>query len=1325
MAEVGTFFPGDLATALDSALEWMLSRLNASCAPFVGNALLTPSDPAFVEGAINSTETTYSQLAQERQPSIVFDPVFGLPLDDQAGPDGFPINYSSAPLLSGNLIANVLHLTQVTDVSGRVFDLLDPPGQYRVDVYSRTDTFYYQGSSSLSPDNTWKVTGVHVGTALAFLMPATSPQPELGSSTPAVTGWIAYSNLGVGNRLRDYFVRVYAKTDIEYLQEDNIPIVVQDSRHARYGTNKVIQSGTPVAHVIYNHPQLGPLDLYSTLQNLAVFSDLPRSIEVPPGDPDYANPGTLVSSNVAYVQNRGWIYDAALAIITFSLAGLWDAAKRIIVRLNALRDSPGYLPSLVLENAEDGSVNRWALAGGSGSIANVFDSTEPPAQSGGSNVILFTATTAPASWNFTGSGLPDSADSIVDWRFKTAVAFKFIVGVTSSTGGVMSIEFVSSGTAGYDPVAKKISAPVTWTANQWRVLNQELNSLIGQYVPGETLLSIASFKAEVDEAGELRLDNLSVGAPQPAGSLSFSYDVYNGQVDQAYIRSGAQAWVAYAYGIYMERTGDFRSAALGLQSMLNCLFSLQSTAADLRQNLILGGWGRYQDPGYQYVPGQLPWVSTEHNIDCYFAFDKASRVLPTAAQNLFQRGWISQAQFDALKTTATTAGQKATQVRTATVNQLWIPASGGTKGHFAQGASASGLDTSLALDAAGTWAALFYHEVGEETKAVECLEFVYEEFFLTNRQILKSSQPDSFNQAYEQLTPFDGFQPYADSPGGYSGSPESIWTEGTWAALAAYLRLYQNFNLRDYFAAHYPGGLDAFLARLVQSMKTAGTTTGHRGLLAFSLAARRLPWEFSVRMTLAATAWFWITATRNDILFSITSDALLGRPYLKVPQGVQQVIRQLEGQGSIGALELETIDAAGYITALASGGRLEGRKVTLKVGYPGMASTDFVTLATQQVESVQALPDSTGYVLECRDLKRSAKTKIFTRGDDGFFTSQDHPRSLLANPIDCALVVFQNELGLGQVPFLPESSWKLYDPTQWDPAATNNPTLIDPNPYVDVERFLTYRNGMFAGYLLEFEFQQPVEAKQFLEYELFRALGGYLLVLPDGRLSPRFFFPPFAFPNLFEFNERNMTVLPGVERHPIINQVTYRLDYDGSNFQTELLFLCAPSLQQYGLAGQHTIESKGLRVARGGASLAALTATRIFRRYAGLNPVTGVPNGGAAILRVTSHFLTLTVEVGDYVLVSHPLVPDFETGRRGVYNRLFEVIEKQPNYSEGTMTYRLLDAAWTRTKKLSRIAPQGTPSYPSASEYERARYMFVCADSTRTYSNGSAGKTIW
>ena len=68
------------------------------------------------------------------------------------------------------------------------------------------------------------------------------------------------------------------------------------------------------------------------------------------------------------------------------------------------------------------------------------------------------------------------------------------------------------------------------------------------------------------------------------------------------------------------------------------------------------------------------------------------------------------------------------------------------------------------------------------------------------------------------------------------------------------------------------------------------------------------------------------------------------------------------------------------MTALASGGKLVGRRLTLSVGYPGMNSTDFVTIATQEIEGVEVLPSGGGYRLDCHDLNRYAKSQIFASG---------------------------------------------------------------------------------------------------------------------------------------------------------------------------------------------------------------------------------------------------------------------------------------------------------------------------------------------------------
>ena len=167
-------------------------------------------------------------------------------------------------------------------------------------------------------------------------------------------------------------------------------------------------------------------------------------------------------------------------------------------------------------------------------------------------------------------------------------------------------------------------------------------------VTGETLRKITGFKLTLTAANtDLYFDNLSVGTLQPARSLSFSYDTYNGQVDQAYIRAGAMAWVVYAYCVYMRLSQDFSPGAAAARDD-QFPAHLAEQRADLTNGLFYEGYGSYQNPGYQFVPGMVPTVSTEHQIDLWFAFQRAASALPVAATNLTKTGQITSAQASSL-----------------------------------------------------------------------------------------------------------------------------------------------------------------------------------------------------------------------------------------------------------------------------------------------------------------------------------------------------------------------------------------------------------------------------------------------------------------------------------------------------------------------------------------------------------------------------------------------------------------------------------------------------------------------------------------------------
>jgi hypothetical protein len=788
---------------------------------------------------------------------------------------------------------------------GYVFNLLNAQSSYRVDVFVHSDIWYYQGSSGLQTTvptgggayaggYSWSLANVHPGLMMAVLYPTGVAKPASGWSGPAIpSGWVAHTNTGVcqtpqagttlGGKLSNYKAQIYIKTDIQYLLEDNVPIVVQsDGFHARAGSSVMATPGTAVVHILYNNPVVGWTEILDSMGAELEYSDLPRSFDVPTSDPLFVpNPG---ATNVPAIQNRSFIYDSALAILAYTSAGNFNAAEKVIRQLNGFIANPGYLASIVLENAEDGSTARWSKSGSRATVANAAANSvlpnEPPYGTG--NILDFHAGSVGDVFSYIGGGLPDSTDSYISFEHLEAAGtgFVFDISVVTAHGLVRDIQ-ITSGAAGPSTLAGTvITVPIGAGAMAWRTTLLNLQSEIASLVT-DTLSKITGFTLTLTAANtDLYFDNLSVGTLQPANSLSFSYDTYNGQVDQAYIRAGSMAWVVYAYCVYMAMAQDFSSVA-ALQGMVNFLLTLQSKAADLTNGLFYLGYGSYQNPGYQFVPGLVTTVSTEHQIDLWFAFQRAAGVLPLAATALTKTGQITSAQSSSYIATAGVASAAAASIDASLISNLYIAPAGSTPGHFAQGVTGTALDTSLALDASGHWAALWAHASGRDDIALQCAEFAYSTFLVKNQKVMLSNQANSYNEAFQLTSPFTGMKPYNDSPGGYSGSPLSIWQEGTWGMILMLLDLYSIGGLADYFTG-FGTSIDTVLTTLIAGQATLLQATGNGSLLAYSLAARGLPYEFEVWPALAPTAWMWLVATNPSLLLTVAGLPQF-LPYMYVP----------------------------------------------------------------------------------------------------------------------------------------------------------------------------------------------------------------------------------------------------------------------------------------------------------------------------------------------------------------------------------------------------------------------------------------------------------
>jgi hypothetical protein len=384
------------------------------------------------------------------------------------------------------------------------------------------------------------------------------------------------------------------------------------------------------------------------------------------------------------------------------------------------------------------------------------------------------------------------------------------------------------------------------------------------------------------------------------------------------------------------------------------------------------------------------------------------------------------------------------------------------------------------------------------------------------------------------------------------------------------------------------------------------------------------------------------------------------RAWLKTPQGATQSIDVVAGSSSIGELQCEVLEQNGEMRELVGRETLDGRTVTLSVGHPGIAYSEFVPLNVYQLFKVIPSRDYTSWLFSSRDRQVGQKKTIWTHPENGGNLSKSNPWVIQGTPGEIVQAVHLFALGR--------------DPGELDLATLAKLDAASENLYKTVRPFC-------------FQLVESFEAKQFLETEVYKCSGLYPVVDNVGRLSLRAFRAPAAGPvAVFTFNADNMTLLPEVDRMPVINEIVFKIDAQESDFGNELVYVEASSISTYGRTARQTIESKGLKTVLGAQWFCEETAARLFRRFAGTP--TGL-KGGAPVVRIEAFFLTLPVWVGDYVYLSHPLLPDILTGVKGVMNRLMEVIDREPDYAAGKMKYRLLDTGLTRLAAAHEWGPSG------------------------------------
>jgi len=266
-----------------------------------------------------------------------------------------------------------------------------------------------------------------------------------------------------------------------------------------------------------------------------------------------------------------------------------------------------------------------------------------------------------------------------------------------------------------------------------------------------------------------------------------------------------------------------------------------------------------------------------------------------------------------------------------------------------------------------------------------------------------------------------------------------------------------------------------------------------------------------------------------------------------------------------------------------------------------------------------------------------------------------------------------------------------------------------PVSLIDVAAIENERDLFVSGDVYRFILKEPIgNVKSWIEAEIMKTMNAYPIMTGEGLISIKVYSFPYAYtPD--DLTEEDVLELRSWRRgfDDLINQT--EITYDWSPGYGEFLFqrydVQAESANDHGLSKPWKLEAHGIYSDLQGESLMDRRVTRLFGRY----------KDGAPTFSARTHLSKFRWDAGDIVNVTLAALMNVKTGVLGVASKFMEVIGMKPNLASGEIAIEIMDTSLGG--RGAGIAPNGTPDYASASEYER-NYAFICVTATEKMANG-------
>jgi len=391
----------------------------------------------------------------------------------------------------------------------------------------------------------------------------------------------------------------------------------------------------------------------------------------------------------------------------------------------------------------------------------------------------------------------------------------------------------------------------------------------------------------------------------------------------------------------------------------------------------------------------------------------------------------------------------------------------------------------------------------------------------------------------------------------------------------------------------------------------------------------------------------------------------------------------LEGITSIGSVTAILSDINRKVTDLFALQRkwMSGSEAVVKVGFQGINEAQYATTFRGFLSQFSVLQNHRGYRVVLNDAMTLFRRPVFRSA------TPSAPVTLIGNPLTVMMQVLASTGAGTNGPY--------------DVLLEPNGLSVDHSSWVNEHAIESERAIWTPGVTYQYVICEPEDALTWVQQEICKPLGCYLMIGVDGKLAVRFV-RPIQIPT-------DTITLTDAE---IIGPVDYALDLDRQNFNevlvrwdydsTTKLYGSSATVKDYKLIARYgrtitkEITSQGLRTAYGGAAHAISIGNRLLSTFGQVQPQ----------ITIRSNLKGYSGALGGMILMSAKTMPESLFGANSV---LAENV--RPSY------YHLLPRSGGH-------APAGTADYSSQTPDQKLRYWSVCSIATSKMSNGDSGFAI-